>query len=54
MGKHNINIAGMSLGGDKAGGRALTVPNLDSAPSDAVLAEIKAAKDILDGKVAKL
>jgi D-3-phosphoglycerate dehydrogenase len=54
MGKHGINIASMSLGRDKAGGQALTVLNLDSAPSDAVLAEIKKDKDILDVKVAKL
>ena len=54
MGKHGINIASMSLGRDKAGGQALTVLNLDSAPSEAVLKEIKADKDILDVKVAKL
>ncbi len=54
MGKHKINIAGMSLGRDKEGGKALTVVNLDSAPSAEVLAEIRADKDILDVKVAKL
>jgi D-3-phosphoglycerate dehydrogenase len=54
MGKHGINIASMSLGRDKAGGQALTVLNLDSAPSDSVLAEILKDKDILDVKVAKL
>jgi len=54
MGKHGVNIASMSLGRDKAGGQALTVLNLDSAPSDAVLAEIRADKDILDVKVAQL
>jgi D-3-phosphoglycerate dehydrogenase / 2-oxoglutarate reductase len=54
MGKHGINIAGMSLGRDKQGGKALTVLNLDSAPSEAVLAEIRADKDILDVQVAKL
>ncbi len=54
MGQHGINIAGMSLGRDKVGGQALTVLNLDSAPSETVLAEIKADKDILDVKVAKL
>jgi D-3-phosphoglycerate dehydrogenase len=54
LGKHKINIAGMSLGRDKEGGKALTVVNLDSAPGEAVLAEIKADKDILDIKVAKL
>jgi D-3-phosphoglycerate dehydrogenase len=54
MGQHGINIASMSLGRDKAGGQALTILNLDSAPSDAVLAEIKKDKGILDVKVAKL
>jgi len=54
MGKNGINIAGMSLGRDKKGGTALTVLNLDSAPSDQVLAEIRKDKDILDVKVAKL
>jgi D-3-phosphoglycerate dehydrogenase len=54
MGKHGINIASMSLGRNKAGGQALTVLNLDSAPSDSILAEIKKDKDILDVKVAKL
>jgi D-3-phosphoglycerate dehydrogenase / 2-oxoglutarate reductase len=53
MGKHAINIAGMSLSRDREGGQALTVLNLDSAPSDAALAEIKSDKDIFDVKVAK-
>src|SRR3989442_4039943 len=53
MGQHKINIAGMSLSRDKEGGKALTVVNLDSAPGDAVIAEIKADKDILDVKIAK-
>jgi D-3-phosphoglycerate dehydrogenase / 2-oxoglutarate reductase len=54
MGKHGVNIASMSLGRDREGGQALTVLNLDSSPSDAVLAEIRADKDIFDVKVAKL
>jgi D-3-phosphoglycerate dehydrogenase len=54
MGKHKINIAGMSLGRDKEGGHALTVLNLDSAPSDEILAEVRKDADILDVKVAKL
>ena len=41
MGKHGINIASMSLGRDKQGGKALTVLNLDSAPTEAVIAEIR-------------
>jgi D-3-phosphoglycerate dehydrogenase len=54
MGKHGVNIASMSLGRDKEGGQALTVLNLDSPPSDALLAEIRKDKDIFDVKVAKL
>ena len=54
MGKHGINIASMNLGRDKEGGTALTVLNLDSAPSLETLAEIKKDKDILDVKIAKL
>jgi D-3-phosphoglycerate dehydrogenase len=54
MGKAGINIAGMSLGRDKVGGKALTVLNLDSAPSADTLAAIRKDKDILDVKVVKL
>ncbi len=54
MGNHNVNIASMSLGRDTQGGKALTVLNLDSAPNDQVLAEIRKDKDILDVKVAVL
>ncbi len=32
LGKHKVNIAGMSLSRDEAGGEALTVLNLDSVP----------------------
>jgi D-3-phosphoglycerate dehydrogenase len=54
MGKHHINIANVSLGRDKQGGTALAVLNLDSAPNEKVLEEIRADKDIVDVKVAKL
>jgi D-3-phosphoglycerate dehydrogenase len=54
MGKAGINIASMSLGRDKVGGQALTVLNLDSAPSADTLAAIRKDKDILDAKVVKL
>ncbi len=54
MGKHGINIASMSLGRDKQGGTALTVLNLDSAPSLEALSEIRKDKDIIDVKIAKL
>jgi D-3-phosphoglycerate dehydrogenase len=54
MGKANVNIASMSLGRDVPGGKALTVLNLDSAPDQRVLAEIRSDKDIIDVKVASL
>jgi D-3-phosphoglycerate dehydrogenase / 2-oxoglutarate reductase len=54
MGKHNINIASMSLSRDQAGGHALTVLNLDSVPTQALLDEIQKDPDITNVKVVKL
>jgi D-3-phosphoglycerate dehydrogenase / 2-oxoglutarate reductase len=54
MNKHKINIANMSLSRDSAGGKALTVLNLDSAPSPEALAEIQKDPDISDVHVVKL
>jgi D-3-phosphoglycerate dehydrogenase len=54
MGRHNVNIASMSLSRDEAGGRALTVLNLDSVPGPEVMAEIAKDPDISDVKVVKL
>ncbi|MSR64229.1 MAG: phosphoglycerate dehydrogenase [Verrucomicrobiae bacterium] len=54
MGKHKVNIAGMSLARQKQGGTALTVLNLDSVPSPELIAEISREKDIQGVKVAKL
>lgn len=54
MGKANVNIASMSLSRDTAGGRALTVLNLDSVPPPQVLKEIENDPDISDVKVVKL
>ena len=54
MGKHKVNIAQMTLGRDKPGGTALTILNLDSEPTQPVLDEIKANKDVRGFKIAKL
>jgi D-3-phosphoglycerate dehydrogenase len=54
MGRHNINIASMSLNRDTAGGKALTVLNLDSVPPAVLLAEIQKDPDISNVRVAKL
>jgi D-3-phosphoglycerate dehydrogenase len=54
MGRHNVNIASMSLSRDTAGGQALTVLNLDSVPPAAVLEEIQKDTDIGNVRVVKL
>jgi D-3-phosphoglycerate dehydrogenase len=54
MGRHNVNIASMSLSRDKVGGFALTVLNLDSVPSQQVIDELQADPDITNVKVVKL
>jgi D-3-phosphoglycerate dehydrogenase len=49
-----VNIAGMSLSRDEAGGEALTVLNLDAAPDDALVAELLAEGDIHTAQVVQL
>jgi D-3-phosphoglycerate dehydrogenase len=54
MGRHNVNIASMSLSRETPGGEALTVLNLDSVPSPAVLDEIQKDPDITNVRIVKL
>jgi D-3-phosphoglycerate dehydrogenase len=54
MGRHDVNIAGMSLSRDAAGGHALTVLNLDSVPDDALIKELLAEGDIISAQVVTL
>jgi D-3-phosphoglycerate dehydrogenase len=54
LGAHGVNIATMSLSRNQAGGRALTVLNLDTAPPADVLAEIQASDDIQSAQVVEL
>src|ERR1700752_5210163 len=54
LGKHGGNIATMSLSRNQAGGTALTVLNLDTAPSEDLLATIRASEDILSAQVIEL
>jgi D-3-phosphoglycerate dehydrogenase len=54
LARHNVNIASMSLTRDTAGGLALTVLNLDSAPPQAVLDELNNDADISNVKVVRL
>ena len=54
LGKHNVNIATMSLSRNQAGGTALTVLNLDSVPGPELLAEIRASEDIHSAQVIEI
>jgi len=54
LGNHGVNIATMSLSRNQAGGTALTVLNLDTAPDEALLAEIRASEDIRSAQVIEL
>src|ERR1700746_3624588 len=54
LGEHGVNIATMSLSRNQAGGTALTVLNLDTAPSEQLLSEIRASGDILSAQVIQL
>lgn len=54
LGKHGVNIASMSLSRTEAGGKALTLLNLDSAPAEGVLSELLANPDIASTKVIAL
>lgn len=54
MGKHGVNIAGMSLSRNEEGGQALTILNLDAAPGDALLKELLAEADIKSAQVVVL
>ncbi len=54
LGKNNINIAGMTFGREKPGGKAITVLNIDSAVPDNILEQIKNSKNITGVKLIKL
>src|SRR5205809_1702162 len=54
LGDHGVNIATMSLSRNQAGGTALTVLNLDTAPSEALLTKIRASEDIHSAQVVQL
>lgn len=54
LGDHGVNIATMSLSRNQAGGTALTVLNLDTAPDAALLDQIRASQDIQSAQVIQL
>lgn len=54
VGKHNINIAAMTFGREKQGGKAITILNVDSTVSPELLDKIKKTENILAVKVIRL
>ncbi len=54
LGDHGVNIATMSLSRNEAGGTALTVLNLDTAPDDHLLGIIRGSEDIRNAQVIEL
>src|SRR5881397_1639253 len=54
LGDHGVNIATMSLSRNQAGGTALTVLNLDTAPNEELLNKIRASEDIHTAQVIQL
>src|SRR5579872_4083730 len=54
FGKHQVNIAQMTVGRQQAGGEAIAVLNLDSPPSDEALKEVRAHPQISSLSVVKL
>jgi len=53
LGKHDINIAAMTFGRDKPGGKAISVLNVDSQVSVAIQDKIRELENILTVKVIK-
>ncbi len=54
LGTHGVNIASMSLSRNEAGGKALTLLNLDSTPSENTLCELLKHPPITSAKVINL
>ena len=53
-GRYQINIAGMQLGRERRGGRAVSILNIDEPMPEAALQEIRAMPDIVYAKLVKL
>ena len=54
LGRFQVNIASMSLSRDVAGGKALTILNLDSVPPAGVIEELQKDADISNVRVVRL
>ena len=54
LGQHGINIAGLELGREKAGGMAISFVHVDEAVPEAVLAELRRSPDIVAAQLLQL
>jgi D-3-phosphoglycerate dehydrogenase len=54
LGARNINIAGLELGREGAGGRAISLFHVDNAVPEAVLEELRHAPDVLSAQLLRL
>ena len=54
LGDHNINIAGMQVGREKVGGKAVMVLNVDSSVGIELIEEIKKVPNVMDVKLVRL
>jgi len=54
LAKRKINIANMTVGRDRPGGKAVTVLNIDEGVSDSVLRAIESSKLIVSAKLARI
>jgi D-3-phosphoglycerate dehydrogenase len=54
LGQHGINIAGLELGREKAGGMAISFVHVDEAVPESVLAELRRSPDIVAAQLLQL
>jgi D-3-phosphoglycerate dehydrogenase / 2-oxoglutarate reductase len=54
LGKNNINIAGMTFGREKLGGKAISLFNVDSDIPNKLIEDIKKMENIFDAKAIKI
>jgi D-3-phosphoglycerate dehydrogenase len=54
LGAHGINIAGLELGRERIGGKAISFVHVDDAVPEAVLAELRRSPDIISAQLLRL
>jgi len=54
LAKYNINIAAMTFGRDKPGGKSISVLNIDTPASADILKQLKKIKNIIEVRAIKI